>query len=519
MKTLLLDNYDSFTHNLMQVIAVHGGSPVVHYNDAISVDDVRRMGITHIILSPGPGSPYEKRDIGISEELIAYAEREGIPLLGVCLGHQVLAKYYGAIVERAPVPFHGKSSEVTCETGCPLFSSVPQRTSVMRYHSLHAKADTIPQSLSITARTDDGIVMGLAHVSLPIYGVQFHPESIGTPLGSQMIKNFLSVPSRQQEGMRMHSLFHALFHPTATDQERSLAFETLVTLPITADLLVDAVHYLSERILPVELPGDPLDTCGTGGSRKPRFNTSTFVAFLAAACGAKVAKHGNRAASGRCGSFDLLEHLGVRFDGMSPDAALRLYEELRIVFLYAPTHHPILRTIAPLRRKHGKKTFFNLLGPLLNPARVQRQIIGAASTEDARVLAEALQRLGRTRACVVTGLDGLDEVSIGAPSLLLDIPSGSQSYFSPTDLGLPVMHAGIEGGDPSENARMFLDLAEGGGTESIRRLVLVNTALALVIAGISPSIEEGFARASETLARGDVLRVFTRYRDLSSVLL
>ncbi|TSC57375.1 MAG: 3-deoxy-7-phosphoheptulonate synthase [Candidatus Peregrinibacteria bacterium Greene0416_19] len=194
MKTLILDNYDSFTYNLYQYIGELGGNPVVHRNDTIDLDGVRELSITHIIISPGAGNPYTPKDIGIAEELIDYAAAHGIPLLGVCLGHQVLGKHFGATVSRAPTPYHGKASHVKIEGKSPLFDGVGEDSDVMRYHSLHVEEKTLPTTLKVTARsTEDGLIMAMEDTKKMLFGVQFHPESIGTPSGKRILRNFLSI--------------------------------------------------------------------------------------------------------------------------------------------------------------------------------------------------------------------------------------------------------------------------------------------------------------------------------------
>lgn len=193
MKTLILDNYDSFTFNLYQYIGELGGNPVVYRNDKIDLDEVERLGISHIVISPGPGNPYTERDIGVSEKLIDYAAKQHIPLLGVCLGHQVLGKHFGAKVSRAPSVNHGKTSSIRVKEKSRLFTGLESAFEAMRYHSLCVEPETIPTNLPITAMSDDGVVMAMEHETLPLFGVQFHPESIGTPHGKDILKNFLSL--------------------------------------------------------------------------------------------------------------------------------------------------------------------------------------------------------------------------------------------------------------------------------------------------------------------------------------
>ncbi|MBP9850601.1 MAG: anthranilate phosphoribosyltransferase [Candidatus Peribacteraceae bacterium] len=512
MKTLILDNYDSFTFNLYQEIGSLGGNPFVVRNDAITVDEVSALGVTHIVIGPGPGNPYTERDTGISEALIEFAKRERIPLLGVCLGHQVLGTHFGAVVSRAPTVCHGTSSSIRLQGTSSLFTGLMNGFPAMRYHSLRVEEETIPPDFSVTAFTDDGIVMAMEHRTLPLFGIQFHPESIGTPDGKRILQNFLSLDDS------IENLLNVLLCETTPDNQRKQAFTAFIQLPITPHTLSRSAKILRSHMVPVHLSGPLLDTCGTGGSGKKTINTSTIVAFLVAACGGKVAKHGNRSASGNCGCFDLLELLGVNIL-LSPDNERRIFDVCGIVFLFAPFHHPALRHVASLRKTHGRTTIFNLLGPLCNPASASRQLLGTGSSEQARMLADALTLLGTEKSVVVAGMDGLDEISASAPTVVYDAPSGSKSFFIPSDLGLSgVPPAMIEGGTPAENAQIFLDLARGGGTEAMRRLVLLNAAHSLVLAGLRPTLHEAYALAREKLLSGSVEALFLQYRSLSTTL-
>ncbi|MEI8229550.1 MAG: anthranilate phosphoribosyltransferase [Candidatus Peregrinibacteria bacterium] len=518
MKTLILDNYDSFTFNLYQEIGELGGNPIVECNDAVSIDDIRRLHFTHIIISPGPGNPSTKRDIGISEELIDYAAAEKIPLLGVCLGHQVLGKHFGATVSRAPSVFHGKASSIQLRHSSPLFAGIVDGFEAMRYHSLCVEPETLPPEFHVTAETEDGVVMAMEHESLPLFGVQFHPESIGTPSGKSILKNFLSLASSTREEtdhQSIESLLYLLLSEATSEDQRNQAFQKLVQLPMTPDVLADGVLALRKRMVPVSLGTEAIDTCGTGGSGKRTINTSTLTAFLVAAAGGKVAKHGNRSASGNCGCFDLLKHLGVNIM-LSPEAERRLFDELGIVFLFAPLHHPALRFVALLRKRYGKKTIFNFLGPLCNPAGATHQLLGTGKAEDATMLAESLKILGIGRGIVVSGLDGLDEVSVCAPTVIRNTETGKEEFFLPSDLGLPIAQpSAIEGGSAEENAKIFAAVAKGEGTEAQRNLVLVNASHALLLAGAALSLRSAFFLARKTLDSGAVHALFLRYRDLS----
>lgn len=185
--TLLIDNYDSFSYNLYQIVGTLDPDILVIRNDEKTVDEIETLHPDRIILSPGPGRP---EDGGVMIQLIQRLGNK-IPMLGICLGHQAICAAFGASITYARELMHGKQSEVLFETACPLFYGCPQRAPVARYHSLAADPDTMPDCLIVTARTADGEIMGVQHKSFPIYGLQFHPESIITPDGTTMIKNFI----------------------------------------------------------------------------------------------------------------------------------------------------------------------------------------------------------------------------------------------------------------------------------------------------------------------------------------
>ncbi|MCM1267918.1 MAG: aminodeoxychorismate/anthranilate synthase component II [Bacteroidales bacterium] len=184
---LLIDNYDSFSYNLYQMVGEIDPDIRVIRNDAMTVEEIRALSPERIILSPGPGRP---EHAGITVEAARTLGKE-IPILGVCLGHQAICAAFGAVVTYAKELMHGKQSEITFEADCPLFDGCPERMPVARYHSLAADESTMPDCLRVTARTADGEVMAVQHKTYPIYGVQFHPESIMTPEGGRMLRNFI----------------------------------------------------------------------------------------------------------------------------------------------------------------------------------------------------------------------------------------------------------------------------------------------------------------------------------------
>ena len=184
--TLLVDNYDSFSYNLYQLVGALGPPVRVIRNDEMTIEEIRALHPDRIILSPGPGRP---EDAGITMAAVQLGQE--VPLLGVCLGHQAICAAFGGTVTYARQLMHGKQSRVTFDRTCPLFRGLPEQGLVARYHSLAVAADTLPPELKATARTEDGEIMAVQHRQYPIYGVQFHPESIMTPEGKTMLKNFI----------------------------------------------------------------------------------------------------------------------------------------------------------------------------------------------------------------------------------------------------------------------------------------------------------------------------------------
>ena len=184
--TLLIDNYDSFSYNLYQLVGALGPPVRVIRNDEMTLEEIRALHPDRIILSPGPGRP---EDAGITMDAVQLGQE--VPLLGVCLGHQAICAAFGGTVTYARQLMHGKQSRVTFDRTCPLFRGLPEQGLVARYHSLAVAADTLPPELKATARTEDGEIMAVQHRQYPIYGVQFHPESIMTPEGKTMLKNFI----------------------------------------------------------------------------------------------------------------------------------------------------------------------------------------------------------------------------------------------------------------------------------------------------------------------------------------
>ena len=243
------------------------------------------------------------------------------------------------------------------------------------------------------------------------------------------------------------------------------------------------------------------DTCGTGGDRSGTFNISSAAALVVAACGVKVAKHGNRSVSSRCGSADVFEQLGVNISA-PPAVVEQTLHEANIAFFFAPTFHPAMKHAAQTRRELGIRTAFNLLGPLTNPAGVTRQIVGVPRSELTELLARSLLRLGAERAWVVHGADGIDEISTTGYTKVSECRAGAVNtfYLHPTDVGLPkASPADLKGGDAAENAAIVRARAWPGERGAPRDVVLFNAGAALFVAGRAVSVAEGSGTRRESI--------------------
>src|SRR6266851_8914236 len=259
------------------------------------------------------------------------------------------------------------------------------------------------------------------------------------------------------------------------------------------------------------------DTCGTGGDRSGTFNISSCAALVVAACGVRVAKHGNRSVSSLSGSADVFEALGVRVSA-SPAVVERCLAEARIGFFFAPTFHPSMRHAAQARRELGVRTAFNLLGPLTNPAGATRQLVGVPRPEFTELLARALMLLGTKRAWVVHGADGIDEMTTTGYTKISECRDGAVNtfYLHPADVGLPKAPAGsLQGGDAHQNARIIEDILEGKRGPA-RDVVLLNAGAALLIAGVAVSVDDGILRASRAIDRGDAKKTLEQLVSIST---
>ncbi len=265
----------------------------------------------------------------------------------------------------------------------------------------------------------------------------------------------------------------------------------------------------------VEAPEDVVDTCGTGGDAKGTINVSTAAAFVARGAGATVAKHGNRAATSRAGSADVLEALGAEIE-LGPETVSKCIAAAGVGFMFARTHHPAMKFVAPVRAELPFRTIFNLLGPLTNPAGARRQLIGVFDGAYVRPVAASLAELGAEKALVVHGTDGMDEITVTAPTLVAEVRDGTIEEYkiSPEDFGL-TRHApdGLLGGDAHLNARILRDVLSGAERGAARDVILLNAGAAVYVAGRAGSLDEGVVLAAKSVdsrAAAEALEDFVR---------
>ena len=270
----------------------------------------------------------------------------------------------------------------------------------------------------------------------------------------------------------------------------------------TVDEIAGMARVMREKARRVHVEGVLLDTCGTGGDARGTFNVSTAAAFVAAGAGARVAKHGNRAMTSRCGSADVLEALGARID-LSPEQVKACLEETGVGFMFAPGFHPAMKFAAGPRREIGVRTVFNILGPLTNPAGAACQVLGVADPSLAETMALVLARLGSRRALVVHG-DGLDEMSISGPTLVCELVEGCVRRYvvTPQEVGLALSDAtSVAGGTPEENAAALREVLAGRPGPR-RDIVLLNAAAGLVALERAAALAEGVAQAGRAIDSG-----------------
>ena len=531
---LLIDNYDSFVFNVAQYLGELTDEEVrTVRNDQLTLAEIRALKPSRIVLSPGPKHP---KDSGICLEILK--EITDIPILGICLGHQAFGLVHGATVKRLEVPLHGKTSVLTVtEPQSVLFKGLPQQFSVMRYHSLYVDKDTLPQELIITALSDDGVIMALQHKTKPIHSIQFHPESFFTEYGKNILKNFLigtqavqnvqnteekakayanevfkAALKKLQENQPLgDSDFKQICEVLHSKQYDIVQLGALLVLISEKSLYPESLTAFVRNILAYSTtfadPRPMIDLCGTGGDGLKTINISTSVAFIVAALGVKVAKHGNRSVTSQSGSTDVLGELGIAMES-NLMKQLDSLEKNGLAFFHAPFFHNLVGEVREVRQRLGIRTVFNVLGPLLHPnTKLKYQLVGLYHEPVMRLYAETLQLLGREHALVVRGNDGLDEISICDETKIVEV-KGKQILeytIAPEMFGFKrAFHTDIQGGTPTENAEILRRTLKGEERGAKADIVILNAMFALYTANVVKHPAEAKSLIEEALRSGKV---------------
>jgi len=538
---LMIDNYDSFVFNVEQYLKEMTDDEVITVrNDAITIDDIKKMNPSKIIFSPGPKHP---KDSGICLEILNNTDELGnIPILGICLGHQAIGMNFGGEIKRLENPLHGKTSEITVlSENSVLFKNLPKKFKVMRYHSLYV--DDIPEDLEVTAKSEDGVAMAVEHKSKNIFGIQFHPESIFTEYGKNMIRNFLNIEVSEtlqnNENSKKKGNFIDMNKYLKKLQENIALTDTdfreickiidsknydivqlgaLLVLISEKSLYPESLTAFVKNILEYSTTFEDetpmIDVCGTGGDGFKTINISTAVAFILGAMGVNVAKHGNRAISSKSGSSDVLDKLGVPLENSLANQIEKLHVK-NLAFFHAPFFHKLVGEVREVRSRLGIRTVFNILGPLLHPnTKLKYQLVGLYHEPVHRLYAETLQLLGRKHALVVRGNDGLDEITICDDTRIIEV-KGEQILeytISPESFGFKrAFHSEIEGGTPEENAEILVKILKGEEKSAKFDIVVLNAMFALYTADVVDHPAKAKDMVLEAIESGKVYKFYKDY--------
>lgn len=303
-------------------------------------------------------------------------------------------------------------------------------------------------------------------------------------------------------------LLDVLMEEESSSEEIGEVLRLLAAKGETIDEIVGFIQGMKERMLAVDVNG-ALDIVGTGGDGSNSFNISTTSALVVAGCGGLVAKHGNRAASSKCGSADVLEALGVNIN-LTPEKAESVLNKVGMVFLFAPAFHPAMKKVGPVRKELKIRTIFNYLGPFLNPAKVKRMLLGTANLELAEKFLEIARKLNFEHLIIVTSNDGMDEISIGDTTTAFELKKGEVRKFviDPQELGFKkYSKEDLVGGDAKENAQIVRDILSNKDKGAKREAVILNSAFGLLVSGSVENIEDGIRLATQSIDSGKALKV------------
>lgn len=324
-------------------------------------------------------------------------------------------------------------------------------------------------------------------------------------MGTNEIQNILTQLANREDltQSQAQQAFQIIMNGGATPAQMGAFLMGLRQKGETVAEITAGAEVLRAKAATFHAPAGTIDTCGTGGDMQRTYNISTAVAIVVAGCGVKVAKHGNRSVSSASGSSDVLTELGVKVDA-APEVSARALAECNLCFLMAPNYHSAMRHVAPVRQELGLRTIFNLLGPLANPAKVTRQILGVYDRKWVEPLAQVLKNLGAEAAWVVHGADGMDEITTTAETFVAELKDGEITRFTITPESYGIERAtpeSLKGGDAKDNAQA-LSVLLTGKPSPYRDIVLLNAAAALVVSGTAGDINEGLKLAAQSIDSG-----------------
>ena len=592
MRILVIDNYDSFVYNIAQCLGRLGAECEVARNDAVTAAEAVSGRYDAIVISPGPGAPDDPRSFGVCGEVIRAAASARVPLLGVCLGHQGIISAFGGRVVGAARVRHGKTSPVR-HTGAPLFQGrekpVPRDPVPLAGRRPHCNPRLAGGDGHGRRRLggDGRAAPRASRAGRPVpprvdndRGRDAHTGQLCRLRAGGRLRRWLRRRRRGRwcrltAGVRgMLERLRAGGEPLSRAEAAAAAAwmldgggyagggggggececEAAEMLRLmagrgeTAEELLGFLDEASSRVVRVDLPpppagqaaagARPVDVCGTGGDGMRTANISTAAAFVAAAAGAPVAKYGNRSSSGGTGSADIFEALGCDLRA-GPDAAAAAFGRLGMCFMFAQAHNPSMRNVAAARRAAACRTVFNVVGPLTNPARVRRSLVGVPSPGLLDAMPRLLAARGAELAMAVRSSDGMDELSSCAPGEACEArapggrdedesgggsgggraqaraPDVRRYRIDPRELGLPRADpSGLRVGSADEALRAFVAAVDGRAAPALRDTVLLNAGAAAYASGAADDLAGGLGAAREAVESGRASSLLDRFVSL-----
>lgn len=525
---VIIEEYNSFSYSIAQIIKQYSRKEVcVVQSSKTNIQDLLELNPEMIILSS------IKMPLTQAEASIQIVEHffGKIPILGIDEGFLLIAYIFGGKIIKEKNLEQGQVKEIKLDSR-GLFRSIGSKAHYTLYHSFILEPSSLPKDFEITAKTEDGKIMGFRHKKYMVEAVLFHPESFASEYKKQFFIALLNyrrealsvqdIVSRLCAGNDLDQVSAEIFMEDLTDgclDERQLAsILTAFTAkgPSEAEI-AGCASVLQRKKTPLPIGTRELtDIVGTGGDGKGSFNISSMAALVAASCGLAIAKHGNRAVSSKSGSADFYEALGIKID-TKPEKTAENILSSNFGFLFAPLYHGAMKHAAPVRRALGIKTIMNLIGPLSNPANAAYQMLGVYDFSLLQPVARASKLLGSKRVMVVCSEDGFDEISPCAKTHVFEIDENDieKNYeILPETFCITECNTDeLNGGTAEENASLALNLVQGKGLQAILEAVSLNAGAALYIGKQVSTLKEGYESAKKAIESGAVFEKIQELRE------